>query len=76
MSNDFSEPTAQATVRSSDRREVYFVTFFKGKKHAWECECATWRALGQNCKHMKLAVAALRAQEVNDVVIDIWGSIK
>ncbi len=75
MSAYFSEPTAQVTVRSSDRREAYFVTHFKGKKQSWECECATWRTLHRRCKHVELAISALRSRKVDDVVIDIWGTL-
>jgi hypothetical protein len=67
-----SEPTAQVVILSSNGREAYHVTHFKGKRNDWECECATWRGTRRPCKHMDLAKKALRSKERLPGVVDVW----
>jgi len=64
----FSEPDAGVVVLSSDGREAYELHLFKGARRPWECTCATFRTLGQNCKHMEAAKQAITGKKVPGVV--------
>ena len=64
----FSEPDAGATVLSTDGREAYELHLFKGARRQRECTCATFRTLGQNCKHMEKARQAITGKKPPGVV--------
>lgn len=68
----FSEPDACCIVASSNGYDSYHVNFFKDKRtNQWECDCASFKMMRKECKHIQSAKNAFVGKQSNDV-FDFW----
>lgn len=67
------EPNAGGVVAASNGWDAYMVWSFGTKRQPWECECASFRTRGVECKHIAAVKESVRSGRPTPGVISFFG---
>ena len=67
------EPNAGGVVTSSNGWDAYMVWSFGQKRNPWECECASFRTRGVECKHISAVKVSVKTGKAQPGVVSFFG---